>query len=46
MVKIAKSLSRKSAAELQKIVEKFNNAANLKATLEFMFKRLEKLSRA
>lgn len=46
MVKMAESLSRKSAAELQKIVEKFDNAANLKATLEFMFKRLEKLSRA
>lgn len=44
MVKMAKKLSKKPPAELHKIAEKFDNAANLRATLRFMFKRLEKLS--
>ena len=46
MVEKAKCLSRKSRAELRKILKKFSNSANLKMTLRFMFKRLEKLSRA
>lgn len=46
MVEKAKSLSRKSRAELRKILKKFDNSTNLKMTLRFMFKRLEKLSRA
>ncbi|KUO41677.1 MAG: hypothetical protein AVW06_00705 [Hadesarchaea archaeon DG-33-1] len=46
MVEKAKRLSRKSRAELRKILKKFDNSANLKMTLRFMFKRLEKISRA
>ena len=46
MIEEAKSLARKSQAELRKILEKFDNSSNLRATLRFMFKRLENLSRA
>jgi 4-phosphopantoate--beta-alanine ligase len=46
MVKKAKRLSSEPKSKLQNILKKFDNSANLKATLRFMFKRLEKLSRA
>jgi 4-phosphopantoate--beta-alanine ligase len=45
MVGTAKGLSPKSREELRKILGKFDNHANLKASLRFMLKRLENLSR-
>ncbi|MDI6820207.1 MAG: phosphopantothenate/pantothenate synthetase [Candidatus Hodarchaeaceae archaeon] len=45
MVKTAERLSRKSRVELRKILKSFDNSANLRATLGFMFERLERLSR-
>jgi 4-phosphopantoate--beta-alanine ligase len=45
MVETAKALSTKSRGELRKILEKFDNNTNLKASLRFMLERLENLSR-
>lgn len=44
LIEAAENLSAKSGAELEKIVENFDNMKNLKKTLEFMSKRLETLS--
>jgi 4-phosphopantoate--beta-alanine ligase len=44
MVETTKSLSRKPREKLQKIQEKFDNHANLNASLRFMLERLENLS--
>lgn len=46
MVKKAKRLSSEPKSKLRNILKKFDNSTNLKTTLRFMFKRLEKLSRA
>jgi len=45
MIETAKSISQKPREKLQKIMEKFDNNANLKASLRFMLERLENLSR-
>lgn len=45
MIKTAKDLSKKPREKLQKIREKFDNQANLNASLRFMLERLENLSR-
>jgi 4-phosphopantoate--beta-alanine ligase len=44
MVETAEALSTKSRKELRQILEKFDNDANLKASLGFMLERLENLS--
>ena len=45
MIETAKGLSQKPREKLQKIREKFDNHANLNASLRFMLERLENLSR-
>jgi 4-phosphopantoate--beta-alanine ligase len=45
MVETAKTLSKKPREKLQKIQEKFDNHANLNASLRFMLERLENISR-
>jgi len=45
MVEKAKSMSRMPRTEIRKVLKRFDNSTNLKMTLRFMFKRLEKLSR-
>jgi len=45
MIKTAKGLSQKPREKLQKIMKKFDNNANLNASLRFMLERLENLSR-
>ncbi len=46
IVETAKSMSCQPQMELRKIVEKFDNNMNLKATIEFMLERLKNLSEA
>jgi 4-phosphopantoate--beta-alanine ligase len=45
MVETAEALSTKSRKELRKILENFDNDANLKSSLRYMLERLENLSR-
>jgi 4-phosphopantoate--beta-alanine ligase len=45
MIETVKGLSQKPREKLQKIMKKFDNNANLKASLRFMLERLENLSR-
>jgi 4-phosphopantoate--beta-alanine ligase len=45
MIETAKGLSQKPRGKLQKIMKKFDNDANLNASLRFMLERLENLTR-
>ncbi|KXB04116.1 hypothetical protein AKJ47_00795, partial [candidate division MSBL1 archaeon SCGC-AAA261G05] len=44
MISKARELSENSSKELDKLIENFDNQANLSETLKFMLSRLEKLS--